>query len=202
MVPGPGLLDKSQADSWCQPSLTLSANRLFPAKQGLVRSGHSLPPAWTTHQQPPLTLFGIRERRPSLQCWLQVVVRAGVDGFPPLLPKLGTPFAFEPLLCKRPLQPSLQSQNQRCTVRRSHNFLICTSSSTPTTMTSRLSGRTDSKKRMGIGADSSTTWLSFIIINSPEREAIRLDEGRLKTRSTYPGRFTDRTANGFIRWTT
>ena len=43
--------------------------------------------------------------------------------------------------------------------------------------------------------------LSFIIINPPEREAIRLDEGRPKTRSTHLGRFRDRTANGFIRWT-
>ena len=44
-------------------------------------------------------------------------------------------------------------------------------------------------------------WVSFVIINPPEREAIRLDEGRPKTRSTHLGRFRDRTANGFIRWT-
>ena len=32
--------------------------------------------------------------------------------------------------------------------------------------------------------------LSFLIINPPEREAIRLDEERPKTRSTHPGRFS------------
>ncbi len=146
------------ADSECQPWLTLSAEAAFPGKQGLVRSGQSPSPHADTHRQPPLTLFGIRERRPSLKCWLQVVVPGGVDGFPPLLRKLGTPFAFEPLLCKRPQQPSLRSQNQRCTVRESRNFPACTIFSRPTTMTSRLRGRIASKKRMGIGADSSTTW--------------------------------------------
>ena len=44
--------------------------------------------------------------------------------------------------------------------------------------------------------------LSFIIINPPEPEAVRLDEWGLKAWSTHPGRFRDRTANGFIRWTT
>ncbi len=64
-------------------------------------------------------------------------------------PKLGTRFAFEPLLCKRPQKPSLRDQNQRCTVRESRNFPTCTNSSRPATMTSRLSGRTASKKRTG-----------------------------------------------------
>ncbi len=38
---------------------------VFPAKQGLVCSGHSRPTRVDTHRQPPLTLFGIRERRPN-----------------------------------------------------------------------------------------------------------------------------------------
>ena len=44
--------------------------------------------------------------------------------------------------------------------------------------------------------------LSFIIIDPPEPKAVRLDEWGLKAWSTHPGRFRDRTANGFIRWTT
>ena len=44
--------------------------------------------------------------------------------------------------------------------------------------------------------------LSFIIINPPEPDAVRLEEWGLKAWSTHPGRFRDRTANGFIRWTT
>ena len=185
-VPGVGSLDRCQADSWCQPSLTLSAEAVFPGKQGLVRSGHSLPPHVATHRQPPLTLFGIRERRPSLVCWLQVVVRGGVDGFPPLLRKLGTPFAFEPLLCKRPQQPSLRSQNQRCTVRESRNFPTCTNSSRPTTMTSRLSGRTDSKKLMAIGAGSSTTWCYATLTAGFQKESEFLLCFSCKARSLCP----------------
>jgi len=127
--------------------------------------------AWTTHRQPPLTLFGIREHRPRLKCWLQVVVRGGGDGFARRLPKLGTRFAFEPLLCKRPPQPSLRSQNQRCTVRESRNFPTCTNSSRPTTMTSKLSGRTASKKRMGIGEGSSTTWYYATLTVGSQKEA-------------------------------
>ena len=160
-MPGPGSLHYSRADSWCQPSLTLSAKPLFPGKQGLVRSGLSRPPRVDTHRQPPLTLFGIRERRPRLKCWLQVVVRGGVDGFPRLLPKLGPSLARASpsnLSCKRPPQPSFRSQNRRCTVRESRNFTTCTNSSKPTTMTSKLSGRTASKELMGMGAVSSTTW--------------------------------------------
>ena len=110
-------------------------------------------------------------RRPRPKCPLQVVVRGGVDGFPRRLPKLGTRFAFEPLLCKRPQEPFLRSQNQRrCTVRESHNFPTCTNSSRPTTMTSRLSGRTVSKKLMGIGVGSSTTWCYAILTAEFQKE--------------------------------
>ncbi len=96
MMPGPGSLN-NHVDSWCQPALTLPRNRFFPGNQELVRPGHSRPPRVDAHRQPPLTLFGIRERPPRLKCWLQVVVRGGVDAVPRRLPKLGTRFAFEPL---------------------------------------------------------------------------------------------------------
>ena len=43
--------------------------------------------------------------------------------------------------------------------------------------------------------------LSFIIIKPPEREAVRVDEGRPKTRSST-GDASGSIANGFIRWTT
>ena len=118
----------------------------------------------------PGELFGIRERPPRLKCWLQVVVRGGVDAVPRRLAKLGTRFAFEPLLCKRPQKPSLRSQNRRCTVRESRNFPTCTNSSRPTTMTSRLTGRTASKKRMGMGAGSSTTWCYGILTAGFQKE--------------------------------
>ena len=52
------------------------------------------------------------------------------------------------------------------------------------------------------GSDAHPLTLSFIIINPPEPEAVRLDEWGLKAWSTHPGGFRDRTANGFIRWTT
>ena len=88
---------------------------------------------------------------------------------------------------------------------------LCINSSSPTTRTSRSLGENvkaaalfashneHSPRSRQEKVKSRSAWLSFIIINPPEPEAVRLDEWGLKAWSTHPGGFRDRTANGFIR---